>query len=99
MPETENQPWIAKETIEKRYKYLSVRCKLQGYGYTQEFEYVYINGKNPAPWKTLPEMLANLGENGWSLSTHTSISDHYTYKGTSTGGQATQHLNFCRALN
>ena len=96
--ETETQPWLAKEPVEKRYEYLSVRCEFKGYGYTQEFEYIYINGKKPAPWKTLPEMLKALGENGWSLATHTTVSDHYSYKGTSSGGGATQHFNFGRPL-
>ena len=92
------QPWLTKGPVEKRYEYLSVRFQLKGFGHTQELYLALLNEKIKAPWATLPEMLETLGENGWSLVTHTTHSDGLSINGNKVGGSAKQHMTFCRPL-
>jgi hypothetical protein len=91
-------PWLANTPVEQRYEYLGVRFALKGYGHTQEFDFLAINGRLQSPWKTLPEMLKVFGENGWTLVTHTSVSDGASLNGNKLGGSATQHMTFSRPL-
>jgi hypothetical protein len=93
------QPWLSKTPFQPRYEYLTARFKFLGVGKTQEFEYASFNGDVRIPWDTLPEMLKNLGENGWAISSHIPISlGGMTLNGSGSGGYGVQQIVFCRPL-
>jgi len=89
--------WLAKTPVQTKYEYLSVRFSLKGYGQTQELYWMTINGVGGVPWSLLPEMLEVMGNNGWTLVTHTTVSDAVILAGTAYGEHsATQHMTFSR---
>jgi hypothetical protein len=89
--------WVSKTPVQTKYEYLSVRFSLKGYGQTQELYWMTINGVGGVPWSLLPEMLEVMGNNGWTLVTHTTVSDPVILAGTAYGEHsATQHMTFSR---
>jgi hypothetical protein len=89
--------WLAKTPVQTKYEYLSVRFSLKGYGQTQELYWMTINGVGGVPWSLLPEMLEVMGNNGWTLVTHTSAQAGFQSGGANYGdNSATQHMTFSR---
>ena len=89
--------WVSKKPVQTKYEYLSVRFSLKGYGQTQELYWMTINGVGGVPWSLLPEMLEVMGNNGWTLVTHTSAQAGLQSGGANYGDcSATQHMTFSR---
>ena len=63
----------------QKWEYLNIRYDFLGRGITQEFQKLDINGKRQNFTKsTLPELLNDLGQEGWELVCHSSLDDGQT---------------------
>ena len=63
-----------------KYEYLYVAFRLKGRGYTGELVDLHIDGVPSYHFKLLPEMLGELGEDGWNLRTSGDKGEHGTYE-------------------
>lgn len=60
----------------QRWEYKQIRLDYKGRGITQEINILDIDGQRIRGWgastevPTLPEMISNLGDNGWEMISH-----------------------------
>jgi hypothetical protein len=78
----------------KKFEYKNIRFDFKGRGITQEINLLDIDGKRVKGWAnngdkipTLPELLNEVGQDGWELVSHTvnqdnqanAVTFHYLY--------------------
>jgi hypothetical protein len=80
----------------QRWEYKQIRLDYKGRGITQEINILDIDGQRIRGWgastevPTLPEMISNLGDDGWEMISHVVNQDN------SANGVTFHYYNFKR---